>query len=351
MRLQKGIQLFFICCCGILGVGLFSVPTAAAYFGQTFYWGHLLLGGTLAVAPILFCSLVSDRALPKAYMTHFPTTGKWLCVAHAAVYAALTACLLAYYTHTLRGWFLDGVPRFLTALFLCAICVFAAAKPMRTLFRTVSFLTVFVLLAVLSMRIVMLFCGDTRNLLPLCEQAYVRTLPQGVAFLAPFFIFSGVLTAVDAPKRTKVWAGLFSVVACTLLLILASAACISILGPIQTAHNLNSSVLAMKNLNLSAMDFFQRGDLVFILTWSMLILCTGALGAHLPLQALHAAFPRAKRSAFALALFLVCLWSALVLPSEEAALQLLQNTAQFGGCIVLILLPTVLCLQKRRNRR
>lgn len=348
---HTGVLFCILCCVGMLGLGLFSLPTAAAYFGSTFFWGYILLGAGIAFAAVLLFCAAFEKTVCETCRTLFPRVGRLLSLLYAVSYTAVSAFLFAYYAYTVQNWFLDGVPRVFIALFLIAVCLHTATKSGRDAERLVGFIGVFVLLTVLVMRLVMLFSGDMRNLMPVFETEQLAQLPGGAVFISGFFVLVGLLGIWHAPRRVKLCSGSAAVLLSALLFILAAAGCISVLGPVQTARHLNSTVLAMKNLNLSKMDFLQRGDIVFIVTWSFLIPGAGTLSCRIPYRTVCEVFPKVKRGWLFGGFFLLYAISAVAVQSEASALVCLIYTAVGAGAISLFALPVAVLLAKRRKKR
>ncbi len=346
---KYGALLFFACTSGILGLGLFSLPTAAAHFGSTFFWGILLGGMLVALAANTLFTLAFPDTFVQVCSAQLPKVAKPLCALYLLFCTLVAALLFSYYAHTVQGWFLDGVPLAPIALFLIVICLSTAAKSVKTILRLISLTTVFVLVATVIMRSVLLASGDMRNLLPLFEGARLPALPGGSLFLSGFFVLLYVSSSIKLPKRTKLLASSGAIVLSSFIFILATAGCMSVLGPLQTAEHLNSTVLAMKTLSLSALDFFQRGDLIFIFTWTVLMLSAGTLAAHLPYAALRELYPNIKPPWLLVVFFVLYAAAAFIIPSEESALLLLTYTALLGGSIFFVALPILLLIKRRRS--
>ncbi len=349
-NIKNAVGLFAVCCISILGIGLFSLPTAGAHFGSTFYWGYLLAGGLLVLCGVLLCTAKRTAVGYAAFQKSHPKGARFLSILYILFYTAIAAFIFAYYTHTVQGWFLNSVQRFFLALFLVAVCLTIAAKPQKTLLRLLGFLAWFVLFAVSAMRLVMLLQGDVRHLQPFFEAETTTSLPSGTLFIAAFFVLLGFLPCTTENRRIKRIAAGSAVLVCTALFICATAGCISLLGPWQTAQYLNSTVLAMKSLQPAQTDLLQRADLVFILTWSVLLLCAGALCAHIPLHHLFKAYPKLKSGWLCAAFGVVYTITALCVPSEENALLCLIYTAMPGGILFFFLLPLLLQFYARRHR-
>ncbi len=347
----RGVSVFLMCCIGMLGAGLFALPTAATHFAGTFYWGPILAAGAVSLAAVLLFGGVSEETFCDACIKILPRTGRWLAWGYVAVYTAVAALLLAYFSATVQNWFLDGVPRWFTALFLNMVCLYTATKPTKTIVRLLAFLGVFLLLTVTVMRFVLLFSGDIRNLLPLTEGFSPVRMPGAIGFVFGFFVLSGVIGILEVKQKTKQTAAAWAVGVSTLVFILATAGCISVLGSNQTARHLDSAVLAMKNLNLSKTDFLQRGDMVFIVSWSFLVPSAGTLAAHIPLQGAFRLCPEAKRRWILPILYLLFCIAALALRTQEATLVCFVYTSAIGSAVVLILFPLILRFVQRRKRR
>ncbi len=348
---MRGISVFLMCCVGMLGAGLFALPAAATYFAATFYWGVILTAGAVALAAALLFGGVGDQTFCDACIKILPRGGRLLAWIYVSVYAAVAAFLLVYFSVTVQHWFLNGSSRLFTALFLNAICLYTAAKPTKTLVRLLAFLGVFLLLTIVVMRFVLLFSGDLRNLLPLTEGFSSARFPGAVGFIFAFFVSIGSIGVLEVKKKAKQRASAWAVVVSTAIFILATAGCISMLGSNQTAKYMDSAVLAMKNLNLAKTDFLQRGDMVFIVTWSFLVPSAGALAAHIPVQGIIRLCPSVKRRWLLPMLYVLFCIAALALCTQEAALVCLVYTSAIGGAVVLIIFPLVLRIAQRRKKR
>ena len=249
----------------------------------------LLAAALILPAAIMLCALA--KALPGRYADGIRAKGcgqnRGQCPVRGirSVLFGVRWPLISYFSHVVETWIPPHTDYRLIAAFITLICAYAISKDFTSLIRLVSFVGTLCVLAVLTVRLLMVFSSDTNNLLPLAEpQVLVSGIAEATGRLFAFFFCIGTLAIVPQGKRNKgsMLVVLLSVVCAALLLALVCAACIAVLGVPQTALYKDAMVLAMKTFDLSRSSFIQRADIIFIITWTLLILSAVCSVCYIP---------------------------------------------------------------------
>lgn len=345
-------QIFFICLVPILGFGIFSVANTAVRYLSTGAWTAVLLAAALILpAAIMLCAL-AKRYSGDTLMEYAPkavgrAAGNVLSVVYALFYLVFGGLLISYFSHVVETWILPHTDYRLIAAFITLICAYAISKDFTSLIRLVSFVGTLCVLAVLTVRLLMVFSSDMNNLLPLAEpQVLVSGIAEATGRLFAFFFCIGTLAIVPQGKRNKgsMLIVLLSVVCAALLLALVCAACIAVLGVPQTALYKDAMVLAMKTFDLSRSSFIQRADIIFIITWTLLILSAVCSVCYIPFVFIKKQ-TNARARKIGGAVLCVLLFVIAALPADfSGALSAINAVCLTLGLLALFVVPLIILI-------
>lgn len=353
-------QIFFICLVPILGFGMFSTANTAVRYVSTSAWAAVL-GAALLVLPaaVMLCVLAKrypgDTIMEYAPKVAGKTAGNVLTAVYALFYLVFGGLLIAYFSHIVEAWVLPFTDYRLIAVFISLICVYALSKDFISLVRLVSFIGLLCVVAVVIMRILMIFSGDTSNLLPLWEPQAVKTgLLPSMSRIFAFFCCVGTLAVIPQNKSNKgsIIVVVSAILGAALLLAVVCAACISVLGVPQTALYKDAMVLAMKTFDISRSVFIQQADIVFIAAWALLILSAVCSVCYVPFSWIkektsQSAARKAGTASLSAALFIIS-----IIPAEfAAALHLLYIVCLTLGILALFAVPLIILILSEVSRR
>ncbi len=344
-------HIFFVCLISIFGFGIFSVANISAKSLSTSFWSAICVCALVFLLPAAVFSMLSRRYEDSNIYDYSTLAaggiGKVLSFIFALFYLVFSALMLSYYSHIISMWILPNTSFRLICAFIAIVCFYALSCGLESVTRLVSLIGFFAVAAVIIVRIVMIFSGDLTNLLPIFSP---ETLKSGFADAfsdcLPFFFGIGTLAVIRLPKDAKSsFAGaLLAITVATALMILVSAACMTMIGPLQAGMYEDAMVLAMKAFDISYVTFIQRADIIFIITWSLLILSSICCVVYIPHMYTKKLFNE-KRST--LVRFCMCLLIFLIanIPADMTdALGIIATFCRTFGIFALFIIPLIILI-------
>lgn len=344
-------HVFFVCLISLFGFGIFSAANISAKSLSTSAWIAPAVCAIVFTFPALILSRLSSK-YENSNIYEYSTLaagriGVALSFVFSLFYLLFCALMLSYYAHIISMWILPNTSfRFICA-FIAVICFYALSCGFTSVTRLISMIGFLALCAVIIVRIVMIFSGDMTNLLPAID---TETLNEGFgdAFWGclPFFFGVGTLAVIPRPKGVKSsFAGsLVAIISAGALLILVTAACMAMIGPLQTGMYEDAMVLAMKAFDISYVTFIQRADIIFIITWSLLILSSICCIIYVPYLHAEILFSKKKNT---LVRFCMCLLIFIIanIPSDMThALSLITSLCKYAGIFVIFIIPLIILI-------
>ena len=350
--LVKNRQIFFLCLVPVLGFGIFSVANTSVRYLSTGAWAAILAAAVLILPAALMLCALAKRYPGETLMEYAPkaagkVAGNLLAGVYALFFLVFAGLLISYFSHVVVTWILPHTDYRWVAGFLVLICAYAISKDFTSLIRLVSFVGALCVLAVLAMRVLMIVFGNMDNLLPLIEPDVLRAgLPDATGRIFGFFFCIGSLAILPQGKhnRGSMLIVILGVLGAAFLLALVCAACISVLGVPQTALYKDAMALAMKTFDISRSTFIQRADVIFIITWSLLILSTLCCTCYIPFSFVkrftNGTARRLSGAALCILLFVIAL-----LPADfSTALSAANASCLTFGLAALYVIPLILLI-------
>lgn len=345
----KGRQIFFALLSTMLGGGIFTVPYVASKYMSTGAWLSILLAAIIFMLPMLLLFHISkkyDGATLFEYskIVLGKQAGKLYSAVFAFFYLVFTALFISYFSHIVCSWILPDTSFYLVCAFIVFVCACALSKGFSATLRLVSFVGIITVLAVVVIRFSMVFSGDIRGLFPLVEfEVIKKDFLEATVSVAVFFFGSGVLAIIPHTKKQKSALWVLSAISVgALVLILVCASCFCILGPLRTSLYPEAVALSVKAFDISSVSFIQRADIIFIITWTLLVL-NGVCGiCHIPYVYVKSIFPNAKGM---IKILCVCILIFIVasLPFDaQRALGYINIWCKTLGFFVLFIMPIII---------
>ena len=353
-------HVFFVCLISMLGFGIFSFANTGAKFLSTSSWITPLACAALFSFPAVILSILSVRYENCTIFEYAPIcagkTGKVLSIIFSLFYLIFSALMLSYYSHIISMWILPDTNFRLLLAFIIIICFYALSVGFSNVARVVAMLGFISVLVVIFIRIVMIFSGDLTNLLPAIDTETIKKGFSSSFFQTmPFFFGIGALSVIPRPSSSKspLPGALFSIVSVAVLMILISSACMAIIGPLQTGLYEDAMVVAMKAFDVSYITFIQRADIIFIITWSLLILSSACCIIYIPYSHVKAVFAKKNPVFVRLGMCAVIFLSALIPSDITHALNLISLFCIRAGVFALFIIPSVLLIfsEVRRHEK
>lgn len=345
-------QIFFVSLTSILGFGLFGAAHIATKYMSTGAWLSILLASLIFIIPATILSALSKKYMGDTLFVYSKKSvgtkaGNVLGAIYAFFYLLFTALLLSYFSHIISMWILPNTNYHLICAFLVLICIYALSRGFTSTVRMVSLTGAVSALAVIIIRITMIASGDMRNLFPLIETNYLPLpLIKATALTSVFFFGIGILAIMpnNLAKKTSKFAAIFGVVIGALMLILICASCFCVLSPLATSIYSDAVSLSMKAFDISRITFIQRADIIFIITWTTLMLSTLCILIYIPHTYIKTALPKTKtaltNSLMGIFVYLV----TIIIPDTDVAMQYITVISCTLGIIALFIIPSIILI-------
>lgn len=345
-------QIFFMCLISVLGFGIFSTANTAAASLSTGAWLAVLTDSCLfAVSTAVFCRLAKRHEGDTLY-DYSPkaagTVGKVFSAVFALFYLSFAGLAVSYFSHIVSMWILPNTSFRLIAAFIVLICAAALLQSFTSTIRLTGFLGVITVITVIVIRLVMVFCGDTSNLLPIAEHDVLQSgFIHGAISCATFFFGTGILAIIPQSSLNKhsIRAGILGVLCAGAVLILVCEACISMLGPVQTGMYPDAMAVSMKAFDISRVTFIQRADIIFIITWTLLILPAACCICYIPYVYIRKKLPESKGSPIATTV--VCALVFIIANTAKSmadALSYISLLCRTAGVAAVFIIPAILLI-------
>ncbi|MBE7026285.1 MAG: hypothetical protein E7410_01770 [Ruminococcaceae bacterium] len=345
----KGRQIFFALLSTMLGGGIFTVPYVASRYMSTGAWISISFAASIFIIPMLLLSY-SSKKYDGATLFEYSKivlgkrTGEIYSFVFALFYLVFTALFISYFSHIVCSWILPDTSFHLVCAFIVFVCAYALSKGFIATLRLVSFVGIITVLAVVAMRFSMVFSGDIRGLFPLVEFGVVKKgFLDATVSVAVFFFGTGILAIIPHTKEQKRGFWVVSAISVgALLLILVCASCFCILGPLRTSLYPEAALLSVKAFDISSVSFIQRADIIFIITWTLLVL-NGVCGiCHIPYVYVKSIFLNVKEKIKILCICILIFAVAAVPYDAQCALWYINIWCKTLGFFVLFVMPTVI---------
>lgn len=348
----SGRHIFFVCITTIFGFGIFSAANLSTKYLSTSYWLALCACVALSLVPTVIFSVLARRYSQKTLYDYSPMllgrVGHLLSFAFSLFYLIFSGLVISYYSHIVAMWILPNTDFRVICAVSVLICLYSLVRGFEGTVSLCSLLGVFAVITVIFIRILMLFSGDLTNILPFFDEITAKNgLKNSLFGCFPFFLGCGTLAIMPCQAQSKsniIWAVL-GVSVSGALLILVCSACIAMLGPLQTGLYTDAMVLAMKAFDISHITFIQRADIIFIITWSMLILSSSCCFMHIPYLYAKKLFGKGRCGAVGAVICAAVFCISLIPHDMDSALALIGKLGNSFGIFTAFVIPAVMLIR------
>jgi len=348
-------QMFFILLLTLTSYSVVDISKAMAQSAGTGGWLTVLAASVLfGIAAAVVVSLnrqYGGRALP-AYASDIAGRGLGTLVRiYYICYFLLIAVFLVMQMGTLlRMDFFPKTP--VWAIMLASVPVFGyiAYKGVHTMARMFEFLGIIYLITAISVHVLMATQGKPERILPLFNAADTGRYLAAIWPAAFSFLGIEVLLIMPMAQKTQskgARAAFWSVVAIGFFYVLIIESSIMKLGINDIVNYNDSLIVAIRDLSLPFLDFFERIDILF--------LTIGFLGFYLGISVVFTAlteflcsmFPRAKRTVVVIALGAAVFALCLAAQAAQGFTEAVVSVGTYLGIAACLVLPLALKIAAR----
>lgn len=355
-------QLFFIIIISTIGLSAVIMPKIMSEAAGTGAWLSLLIAAVFFVCDVVLIIHLGCLYRGKALAEYSELlVGKALSRIICGIYSVYFFIFLAFFVRSaadiIQAEILYKTPVWATMLLIMSISLYAASKGLTNLGRTIEYLGPIVLVTSFTLQIIAFTQGNPLNNLPLIDpeeaSRYIRAVPSAI------FVFLGfeVITVIPLSRRNggqaRLTAGIAVLVA-GLFFIVQLEGSYSILS-IDDIVNYDYPVLiAIRRLDIAALQFAKRLDLFFIMAWLTSIFCSTSLFMFASAAYAKKLIPKLTGIAPMLVISAAAYITGLLIPNAEDVLMVFNRLTTSIGLLPAFVIPFILwvahLLRSRGNK-
>lgn len=348
-------QLFFF-------VFLFTIPFVTSMLpkmmADSFGTGAWIYLTAASLFYSVFAGIIAYLGFSNRGKTLFeyspPLVGKFLTYCFSLIYFVnffiYTSTTTRSMAEIIHAEVMVNTPRWVVMAVTLAAAGYAVSKGLTNLGRIFEIMGILILTVSIFTRFLTIAQGDVLNLLPVMDIAepkkYVSMVPSSL------FLFSGfeLMTIIPFTKRNgrKVMGtAVFTVLFIGFFYIFATETTYMILG-VDDCSNYNYPLFtAVRRIDVNALQFLKRGDLIFIITWITEAFCNLSIILFATVE--YARKMLAKQgSNFVLAAIGILAFAAGLLPSSAAmADSLALHTSFYLSGFTMITIPLIFFIMQK----
>ena len=345
-------QIFFMCLISVLGIGIFGIAHTGAAELSTGAWLAAAANSVIfCTGALILCFIMRRNEGATLYDISVKAAGRAageiFSFLFALFYLIFSGLAVSYFSHIVSAWILPNTSYRLIAALICFTCAAAMSKNFTSIIRLTGFLGVITVFTLIAIRAVMVFYGDTSNLEPIAEPEVVQNgLLSALTQCSPFFFGIGVLAVIPQSSQNKhsVLVSAGAVLFAGAVLVLICEACISVLGPVQTALYPDAMLLSMKAFDISRFTFIQRADIIFIITWTLLLLPASCCICSIPHVYLKRKFGEKSTRTCAYIIAAAVFILANTMSGISQALGCMTALCKTAGTVLVFIFPIIILI-------
>ncbi len=356
-------QLFFIIIISAIGLSSVAIPKIMAEAGGTGAWLSLLISAVFFMAAAWLITHLGHLYLGKSLAEYSELlVGKVVSRIFSGFYATYFFVFLFLFIRAaadiIQAEILYKTPVWATMLLIMSVSLYAASKGLTNLGRIIEYLGLIVIVVSFILQIITFMQGNPLNNLPLIDKAeigrYIRAVP------ATFFGFLGfeVITIIPLSERNGSKAKFSAVAAifivCIFFIVLLEA-CYSILGIDDIVNYDYPLLIAIRRLDIAALQFAKRLDLFFIMAWLTSIFCSTSLAIFASMEYAKKVVPKLNGFMPMLVMSAAAYVAGLLFPNAEDMLRTFDVFTLYIGLFPIFVIPFVLWVahlfRSRRYKR
>lgn len=340
-------QLFFIGIITTIGFSAAELPKIMGETAGTGAWFTLLLATVFFSFAVFVIVYLGNEYKGKTLFDYSKLlVGKPLSYCFSAIYMIYFFVLLTLIVRSsadiIKSEILFKTPIWASMLLIIAISGYAASKGLTNLGRIIEYLG-FILLAIgFILHIITLTQGNMLDIMPLFDTSeamkYIDALPSTI------FMFLGfeVITVIPFTKSNgvkSVLSAMASIFVLGIFYILIVESCYSVLGVDDVVNYDYPLVVAIRELDISILQFAKRLDLFFFIAWLTAIFCSVSMVAFTVTEYTKKLIPKFKGNLVLVILCALALLAGLLFPNTEVVSTFFVWFETYLGLIPAFIIP------------
>ncbi|MGI6169622.1 MAG: GerAB/ArcD/ProY family transporter [Christensenellales bacterium] len=355
-------QLFFIIIISAVGLSSVVMPNIMGKAGGTGAWLSLLIAAAFFIAAVVLITHLSRLYMGKSLAEYSEllmgkVMSRILCGFYVVYFFIFLALFIRSTADIIQAEILYKTPVWATMLLIIIVSLYAASKGLTNLGRMIEYLGLIVLVISFVLQIITFTQGDFLNNLPLINTAEIGRYIRAVPYAIFGFLGFEVITIIPLSKRNgpkaKVRAASAILLVCIFFIVLLGA-CYSVLGVDDISNYDYPLLIAIRRLDIAALQFAKRLDLFFIIAWLTSIFCSTSLVVFASAEYAKKLIPKLSGFMPMLAIGTAAYALGLLIPNAEDVLQTFNLFLTYIGLLPAFVIPLILwivhLLRSRRGK-
>ncbi|EOC99879.1 GerAB/ArcD/ProY family transporter [Caldisalinibacter kiritimatiensis] len=344
-------QIAFILFGTIVGYGVIGLPKTAAERVGTEGWIPLLLATVVAVGItyiITYLGYVHENKTIFEYgqILVGKTLTYFIVLLYIIYFFVIFSMLTRISTEVVKLTILLKTPDWALVLIFYLIIYYAVTKGLLIIARINELYGIIIIIGILFIHLGIFTQGKLINIRPLFGGQPIQTYLNSTLYLIIPFLGMEVLTFI--PINRKANKNIFKYISIIIgsigiLYILIVESCISVIGIEDIVHYKDAVMATVRRVNIKYLEFLQRLDGIFLITWIMSIFCTISVFAYGTAFLINSWFPKLN---YKRVVFIILLLSFIILQIPNSINQVESIITYIGylGAFVAIFIPILLLI-------
>ncbi|MDR3626526.1 MAG: GerAB/ArcD/ProY family transporter [Ignavibacteriaceae bacterium] len=312
------------------GSWLFIIGATAIYCfaaGIIAYLGYLFKNQTLFEYSQLIAGKFASYCISILYMINF------------FVFFSL---LLRSVSEIIKSELLVNTPIWATMLVMIIAAGYAASKGLSNIGRIIEIIGLITLLSALIIHFLMFCSGDILNTRPFLNfsepSKYITSFPLTLYLFSGFEIMT-IIPFKNHNGKKAIGAAMLSILLIGLSYIMIFETCCMVLG-IESISNYSYPLIpAMRKLDITALQFLKRIDLLFIIAWLLAVFASSAILLFGTAEYARKILSKPGNNKILIAVCLIGFIFGLVPKSDISANQIVLYYCYYASGIIIFIIP------------
>ena len=270
-----------------------------------------------------------------------------LSIFYVIYFSIITIYLVTQLATVLKNDFLFKTPTWATMLIGIPVFTYIAFKGITNVARLFEFIGIFFVIIAVTVHILMISQAEVTHILPLFDSKDMSKYLEATRSTILPFLGIEVLLILPMTKQNgkkAVATVFFTLIGIGLFYILVVESCIMKLGLYEIVHYKDALIIAIRNMEIQAFDFFQRMDFLY--------LTMGYMGFFMGITIIYTSiiehlcklFPKARRSVLTIIVAIISYILCVIFAGKPIYRAFVESIGIYIGLVAAFAIPILLLL-------
>ncbi|MFD3155468.1 endospore germination permease [Haloimpatiens sp. FM7330] len=345
-------QFAFILFGAIVGYGAIALPKNVAQKGESGGWVSIILASFIACAITymnVYLSYIHQNQTICEYSRIL--TGKIITNIFIIIYIIyffiFSTMLTRSASEVIKLSILIKTPVWALCLMFFLVVYYAVFKGFKCIVRTCEIYGIITIAAAIIIHFSIMTQGKIVNIRPIFEVSEIPLYIKSVISLITPFLGMEVLLCIPVNRTYN--KGIFKYIILMMLFIgvlyvLIVESCISVIGIDDIIHYEDALVATIKRVRIPYLEFLERIDGIFIISWVMSVFCTIVLYAYGTVFFIEKCFTKVNHKFVIIIVMSLSFIVSQIPKTFEGVQKIIKYSGYYFGLIAAVLIPAILLI-------